>query len=160
MGFSVNSKEICLCNVNSQPSPREENILPREGCQVHMVFLKPSYSTSKIFPYSDAAAFLWKVAQCNLGIVLGKEENRPRHRQKKMSDASYSRLLVFSPTCPQCVEILSIFILTQPHTTVLCSSLLKRCTLQLLAPISQSWHLCSCTDRPHKTTLLLTLCDS
>lgn len=59
MGFSVNNKKSCLCKVNSQPSRREENVLPREGCQVHVVFLKPSSSTN-IFLYSDAVGFCEK----------------------------------------------------------------------------------------------------
>lgn len=102
------------------------------------------------------------LAECSLGIFLGKEENRFCHGQKT-SHASYSRLAVFNLTCPQCVakqEMMSVFITTQPYTTLSYSSLWKRRTLQLLAAVSQSWHLCGCTDRPHKTAPMLTLCDS
>jgi len=102
-----------------------------------------SHSASRVFPYPDAAGFLWQVAENNLGTFLQEGEDTFSHGQKT-SHANYSRLAIHVLTCPQCTpkqEILStgvslvgwlVFTAAQTHTAVSCSSLLKHRTLQPL----------------------------
>lgn len=56
------------------PVSGEERTLTRKGCQLYVVFLMSSCSTSRVFPYPDAAGILWKVSEYNLGILVPEDE--------------------------------------------------------------------------------------
>lgn len=57
-------------------------------------FLTSSRSTHRAFPYPDAAAILWEVAEYNLCIFVQEEEEDPFYHEQKLSYANSSRLAI------------------------------------------------------------------
>lgn len=108
MGVSVR-REVVLVRLPLNhhqflPCDGEEKTLARKGCQLHVVFFMSSCTTSRVFPYPDAAGILWKMTKYNLGIFIQEEE-------KVTLPWKLFQIAIDTLTCLQCVakhEILSI----------------------------------------------------